>query len=349
MNIFENKFLQICLLPLSYLYQFIVCIRNKFYDWQLFRSYKINCRVICVGNITVGGTGKTPVVEYLVRYLQNTCKLKVAILSRGYKRQSSGTVIVSDGNNLLVDSQQAGDEPYLLAKKLKTVPIIVDGDRVRGGNIAVEQFQPDIIILDDGFQHRRLVRDQNIVVVNAHAGFGNQRLLPAGPLREPLKALNRAHLLWIHQITAAKNWPEIRKQLSTVCSKPMIFSDYEPKYLIEIPAEKTYNLDLLQGQRILAFSGIANPSRFKSTLQGLNVDWVHLLAFPDHYQYNLNDLGRIQQLADQIQAHYVVTTEKDFVRLPSHRILNLPFFYLELELKLVEGEDIIAEMIKFLS
>jgi len=192
MNIFNNKFYQFLLYPFSLIFKLITWIRNRLYDKNIFRSLKANqCKIISVGNISVGGTGKTPVIRFLADYLKEM-GFKVAILSRGYRRKSKGTIIVSDGNETLANLQQAGDEPYLLARQLDSIPVIVEADRYKGARFIQDNFQPDVILLDDAFQHRRLHRDLDIVLVDASVGFGRGFLLPAGFLREPISSLKRA-------------------------------------------------------------------------------------------------------------------------------------------------------------
>ena len=336
MNIYENNRWKIILRPLAKIYGFIIRIREKLYAKNIFRTYKLDCQVICVGNITVGGTGKTPVVEFLAQFLTRKRRLKVGVLSRGYKRSSSGTVIVTDGLQIQADSRQAGDEPYLLAKNLKNVPIVVDENRVRGGRILLKKFGIDLILLDDGFQHHRLQKDLNIVVINARNGFGNNELLPAGPLREPLDALYRAELLWIHQPLSLR-WPELRNLLRSYRHARRVYSDYSPTHLVEIPSEKEAPLERLKNKRVLAFAGIANPARFRETLETLDCKEIRLISFPDHHFYTPKSMKKISAELRAFQPDLLVTTEKDFVRLSPEFQIAIPFYYLKLEIKVIQG------------
>lgn len=337
MNIFENKLLQVILLPLSLLYRLIIFLRNKGYDWKIFHSWKLPCSVICVGNITVGGTGKTPVVEFLAKYLIETGHNRVAILSRGYKRESSGTVIVSDGKNLLTSAKYAGDEPFLLASRLQSVPVVVDEDRVRGGKTICSRFQPDFIILDDGYQHRRLIRDVNIAVVNEAAGLGNGRLLPAGPLREPLSALKRADLIWVNQKHPGTEWANFPRGILKYLNRPIIFSDYQPDALIAIPSGKKYKPQFLHQKRVVAFSGIANPDRFMKLLSLFPVKALKLIPFKDHHVFTPADFEKVQNAVNEMKADIIVTTEKDFTRIPLEISLSIPLYYLKIELRVTRG------------
>ncbi|MBN1350937.1 tetraacyldisaccharide 4'-kinase [candidate division KSB1 bacterium] len=338
MTFFRNKWLCALLMPLSLLYRCVVCIRNILYNLGWLKAHRIGTFVLCVGNLTVGGTGKTVVVGYLANKLKNK-KKKVVILSRGYKRESSGTVIVADGKRLLVGSKHAGDEPYFLARRLKTIPVIVDEDRWRGSLIAYSYFKPDYILLDDGFQHRRLHRDLNIISVNAISGFYNNRLLPAGPLREPLSALKRADFVWVTQFDETENWSKTERLIKKHTDKPFIISCYKPDGLVQLPSGRNVSLDFVQNQKVLIFSGIANPDGFKKTVEKLNPSVVYAVNFKDHYQFTPGDYDDINQKAIELNVDMIVTTEKDFVRLPSDIRFEKPLFYLEIQLEILRGED----------
>lgn len=341
---YENKWLQWLLRPLAYLYRCVMQLRNQAYQRQIFHRHHIACPIICIGNLSVGGSGKTPVVACCVRYLQAHGVERVAILSRGYKRESSGTVIVTNGRNVAVDVRQSGDEPFWLATQLQNVPVIVDADRVRGAEFVRQRFQPQCILLDDGFQHRRLARDWDIVVVNSQTGFGNGRLLPAGPLREPLSGLERAHFVWLNHVNAAAATPGLLSQIQAFGVKPLIQADYTPKQLIALSTATVESLERLQQGRILAFSGIANPERFQRTLQALTSTEIRMLHFPDHHRFTPPDLERIQRQAQAFQAELVLTTEKDAVRLPVSFGQAMSFFYLKMELTIRTGAECLDQI-----
>jgi tetraacyldisaccharide 4'-kinase len=215
---------------------------------------------------------------------------------------------------------------------------------VRGAEFARQQFQPQCILLDDGFQHRRLARDWDIVVVNSQTGFGNGRLLPAGPLREPLRSLERAHLLWLNHVTDAAVTPGLLTQIKAFGVKPLIHADFTPKHLIALPTGVAASLELLQRGRILAFSGIANPERFHRTLQTLTQTEMVTLRFPDHHRFTTADLERIQRQAMALKAGLVITTEKDAVRLPATFGHALSLFYLEMELTVRSGSQFLDQI-----
>ena len=186
-----NTFLKYLASPFALVYGFIILCRNSFYNLGFFKSHKLPCTVISVGNLAVGGTGKTPTVIFLAKYLQKKNK-KVTILSRGFGRSTRGTILVTDGNDTKFSWQEVGDEPYLMAKLLNGVPIIVDENRVRGGMFAIKNFNADIILLDDGFQHRSIIRDLDFVLINSRDKQSDHKLIPSGILREPWLNIDRS-------------------------------------------------------------------------------------------------------------------------------------------------------------
>ena len=315
MNIFENRLYQVLLFPCSLIYGIIIWIRNKLYDKNIFRSLKINeCKLISVGNISVGGTGKTPVIKFLAGYLSDR-GYKIAILSRGYRRNSKGTVIVSDGKQILAGLAEAGDEPFLLAHQLKNIPVVVEVNRYVGAKTIQDIFNPHIILLDDAYQHRRLHRDFDIVLVDASVGFGRKLLLPAGFLREPVKNLNRADLIWFTRIDQSNNFDKLASQVKRYTSSPMLTSEHRVKSIIQAKTNKQFQISHLNQKRVLLFSGIAYPPSFEKTVNGLGAKVVHHLIFSDHYQYQQKDITKIIKKAANFGADIILTTEKDFIRI----------------------------------
>lgn len=348
MNIFENRLYQVLLFPFSLIYGIIIWIRNQLYDKNIFRSFKINdCKLISVGNISVGGTGKTPVIKYLAVYLTRL-GFKVAILSRGYRRSSQGTVIVSDGKEILAALEDAGDEPYLLAQQLKNIPVIVEADRYKGALTIQEKFRPDIILLDDAFQHRRLQRDLDIVLVDTSVGFGWGLLLPAGFLREPIASLKRAELVWLTRVDQAKNLIKIVDEVRRYSSNPVIASEHRAVAIIQANTGNRYELSLLDHERILLFSGIANPGSFEQTVIGLGGKIVHHQVFPDHYQYLQTDIAKIIDKGGEINTNIILTTEKDFVRIENliHDVTNI--YYLTIEIQIGNSIHILEHALSLL-
>jgi tetraacyldisaccharide 4'-kinase len=310
MRFFEKKWPAILLWPVSLLYWTAISLRNSLYDLHVFKIHRLPCFVISVGNISVGGTGKTPTVLAIAQQLLSLHK-RICILSRGYGRESKNTVIVADEQGLRSTVVQAGDEPYLLARHLKNVPIIVDSDRVRGARISIEKFNPDVILLDDGFQHRRLFRDVDIVTFKLPNPFGNGFLLPAGPLREPVSRLNRARIFWLNfdSLSDATEFA-VRPPWDKVS---VIKAHYKVKQIID--ARGHVYEPLLQGIPVLAFCGLGNPEGFRSSLLSMGADIKEFVIFPDHHVYTSREMAYLNQKAQTSQSKLIITTEKDWVKI----------------------------------
>ncbi|MBI1912337.1 MAG: tetraacyldisaccharide 4'-kinase [Deltaproteobacteria bacterium] len=311
----------IALYPLSLLYGGISSLRANLYRNGVLKSYSLGCRVISVGNITVGGTGKTPVTIYLAEYLQR-CGKRVVILSRGYKGTNKGTAVVTDGEKILLSPLEAGDEPYLMALRLKGVPVIVGADRVESGRFAIEKFSPDFIILDDGFQHIRLKRDFNIVLIDGAQGFGNQFLLPRGILREPLGGLMRADMLMVK----GSNLQSSAREIVNKYKLPIVGFSYKPERLYERQGHQR-PAAFLKGKKVCAFAGVANPESFFKSIESLGAKILERISFPDHHAYTEADFSKIKNLS--ADADMVLTTEKDIVKLKS--LTDLPLYALAID------------------
>lgn len=311
--------LRTTLVPLSWVYGAAVAARNALYDAGVFAVRRVGTPVISVGNITAGGTGKTPLVEAIVGMLLRA-GAKPAVLSRGYRRATSGTVEVSDGVRVLADADAAGDEPAQIARKFPGCVVVVDEDRVRGAREIERRHRTDAIVLDDGFQHRALGRDLDVVVL----GAASERLLPAGNGREPERSLRRADFLVLgggrdHVPAAAAGKPcaRMRHEIERF-SGPAAAAD------IGAPAPDIGARRLAAG-RFVAFCGIGNPGSFRATLAGQGLEPAALLEFPDHHRYDAGDLDRIEAERRRAGAQYVVTTEKDASRLAGRSMPAAPF------------------------
>lgn len=297
-------FAHIVLYGLSLVYGSVIYCRNKLYDKGYLKEKELDCKVISVGNITVGGSGKTPMTLFLAKYLKDK-GMKPVILSRGYKGNNNGVGIVTDGNKIFMSPEESGDEPYLMATKIKDVPIIVSVDRYKGGALAVEVFKPDVVILDDGFQHRRLKRDLNIVLVDSVRNFGNEYLIPRGILREPVKSIVRADLMMVKGDQESK---------SGGFNKSIVKFSYQPEGLFAGNSGVEETVDFLNGKNVVTVSAIAEPRSFVSTVERLGGVIKDNLVYVDHFDYEEGDLEEINKTAQDSDS-VIVTTEKDYVKL----------------------------------
>lgn len=291
----------------SLLYGVLLRIRALLYRTGVFRSYRLPCPVVSVGNLTVGGTGKTPVTIWIARQLLQQGK-RVAVLSRGYGGSYTGTAaIVSDGQTMLLTPEQAGDEPYLLATSVPGLMVVVGADRYRAGLLALDHLQPDFLLLDDGFQHVRLQRDLNILLLDSRRPFGNGWTLPLGLLREPRTALKRADLVLFtrHQPGQSVVDPGL----------PYCCCSHQQTSFNKLDSGKELSLVLLQQTRVAAFCGIADPEGFFEGLRRLGMTLVATMALSDHEPYHGQTLKRLEQFAADYNADWLVTTEKDGVKL----------------------------------
>ncbi len=266
--------------------------------------------VISVGNITLGGTGKTPMVAWLARELGDR-GLRVVVVSRGYGGNFSGDVLlVSRGDGPMVSPEECGDEPVMLAWKLKEVPVVAARKKALGARWAVENLGAQMVLIDDGFQHWALTRDLDMVLVDGEVGLGNGLLFPAGPLREPVEALARAHIL---VVTKRRN-PSLRALLARKAPGADVYEVPWKAWDLWSPVTgETMSVVSLEGLRVGAFAGIAQPSSFFSLLRELGAGALEEMAFPDHHFYHGADLERLEDLASRVDI--MVTTEKDGVRL----------------------------------
>jgi len=353
------------------LYRLIISLRYFFYKTGILQSKELPCKVISIGNITTGGTGKTPLVRFLAGTWQER-GLRVLIISRGYKSKGKEAKVIYDGRDLLVEPEEAGDEALMLSQVLPGVPIITGIDRYSAGQLALAEFQPEIILLDDGFQHWQLARDKDLVLIDASNPFGYEHLLPRGLLREPLTALKRADLFLLTKINAVKEEEllQIVKRLKKYNSRAGIFmARYENKALRLYQEEGETQLlaaDYLQGKKVLALSGIGNPASFQQSLEECGGEVIHHFIYPDHYQFTDQDIEDIlnwpcwkaeltdterdseasnkgtEEEAGLEKVDLLVTTEKDLARLKKNMLALLKGKYrlavLEIEVK-IDGEE----------
>ena len=357
--------LRFLLIPFSWLYGAGVRIRNRLYALGVFKEHTLPCRVISVGNIVVGGTGKTPAVIAIAKHLQKE-NVRLAVLLRGYKRQSPEKVtIVSDGEKVCASLRESGDEAHMMARHLSGIPIVVGRQRYQAGWVALERFNIDVLLLDDGFQHRQLARDVDILTVPAHSvvdipvspkhPLGNrERLLPAGTLREPSTALRRADIILLTHTDTADVSPHAKELVRQLAPNALIMeSVHQPVHLYPLApqrnGEETNFLPVvktLMGKRILAVCGIGNPNGFVSTLMRCSAESVELLAFPDHHVYTKADIERIYAAFQAAQADLIVTTQKDEKKLAELvEQQEPPIAVLEIALVITEDLEKLTEVL----
>lgn len=340
---------------LSYVFSGITQLRYLLYKNRFLKSRSLGCLVVVVGNLTVGGTGKTPIVEKFARNLQARGR-KVAILSRGYKSkpdqfykrfwrwithsEPTAPKVVSNGKDIILDSEVAGDEPYMLAKNLPGVVVVVDKDRVKAGRYAIEKFGCDTLILDDGFQYLRLKGRLNLLLVDKTNPFGNKHLLPRGILREPIKHLRRASYVFL---TKSNGQPDpsiettIRKYHPTV---EIIECAHQPLYLNAINnGGAKIPLSVLKGARVIAFSGIAVPESFEDILKENGAQLIETHRFVDHHRFTVDEVYKLFTHAKENQVDMIITTEKDAVRIPENLMSPIPMYYLRLEIDILKGAE----------
>lgn len=341
-------FLQTC----SFLFSGIVQVRLWLYRKRIFHDTPLGCLVVVVGNLTVGGTGKTPVVEMFARALRDRGR-KVAILSRGYKSkapplwqrwwrafthaEAEPPRVVSDGERLLLDSELAGDEPFMLAKNLPGVVVLVDKDRVKAGAYAIKRFGCDTLVLDDGFQYLPLKGRLNLLLVDKTNPFGNGFLLPRGILREPVKHLRRASYVFLTKSNGVRD-EELENLIRHYNPEAEIIEcAHRPQYLQRVGRDERRPLEEMKDRRIGAFSGIATPESFERFLREGGAHIVHASRFLDHYRFTHEDLVEVFAQAVAAGAEFIVTTEKDAVRLAASESFPLPLYYLRLEIEILRG------------
>jgi tetraacyldisaccharide 4'-kinase len=337
----------------SKLFQVAIKTRRFLYNVRILRDSTLGVQVIAIGNLTVGGTGKTPVVEKFARELRDQGR-NVAILSRGYRSKgrpfhvwlsnkllfrddTTPPRVVSDGKNLLLDSEMAGDEPYMLASNLKDVVVLVDKDRVKSGRYAIERFGCDTLLLDDGFQYWKLRgRRQDIVLIDRQQPFGNERLLPRGTLREPPSHLARASTIFITKSDG--NTAELRQRIAEHNpSAGIIECIHHPLYLEDVFTGQRLELSALRGVKVASFSGIAQPESFEQSLVKLGAELVYAKRFADHHRFTQQEVLNAINRSKKRQAETIITTQKDAVRFPKLDRRDLPIYFMRVEIKILSG------------
>jgi tetraacyldisaccharide 4'-kinase len=344
------------LYALSFIYERIVQLRLYLYRKRILRERTLGCLVISIGNLTVGGTGKTPVVEKFARALQVGGR-RVAILSRGYKSQPKPTKrnwidrllgqgidpprIVSDGKSLLLDSLTAGDEPYMLAHNLKDVIVLVDKDRVKSGRYAIDNWKVDTLVLDDGLQYLHLKHRLDIVLVDRQAPFGNEFLLPRGTLREAPRNLRRASYIFITKNTGQPNDELIARIRRYNRTAEIIECAHRPLYLQNIYTGERLMLERLRGAFVGSICAIAVPESFEGALKNLGANVNLALRYIDHHYFTEHEIRSFMNRCIRRDLSMIVTTEKDAVRMPplADTEAKVPIYFMRVEIEILSGHE----------
>lgn len=327
-----DEIIKFFFLILSFVYGFI--IRSMIFLYSI-NPYKANCKVISVGNITVGGTGKTTFVEYICKFLKSKGKMPV-VISRGYKsKRNTDSIALS-----------FGDEPYLLQQKLQGVPVISGADRVKLIKEAVDKYKADTVILDDGFQQWRIKKDLEIVMINAKFPFGNKKMLPAGILRQPLSTLKNADIFVFSKTNLSNVKEETLDLIKKIKQDPVIVqTQHLAQNFYSLKDSKVYDLSSLQKKKVALFCGIGDPDSFESIVKLLGAEIVLSFRFDDHHFYSAAELKDIAMVACEKGCDFIMTTEKDAIRIKKEQIdsLSLEIVALSINMQITENENIIYD------
>ena len=352
---FSIRMLLLLLKALSGVFAAVVAVRYFGYRTGILRRFPLGIQVISIGNVTAGGTGKTPVTEIFARTLAAEGR-KVAILSRGYRRKEAPfwvrmftqvvtkPLVVSDGRRVLLDSATGGDEPYMLASNLPGVAVVVDRDRVKAGRYAIKRLGCDTIILDDGFQYQRLKHTVEVVLVDATNPFGNGSMLPRGILREPARHLKRADIIFLTKCRGDVS--AVREEIRRYNDKAEIVEcNHSPRLLRDVWSREELPLSWLQGKTVCTLSGIASPKGFENSLRHLGAKVVWCDRYADHHRYDASEvLYALNRTAD-MGSDALVTTEKDAVRFPRFETAPVKCLYLRIAIEILSGDENFREII----
>lgn len=309
----DSRF-RLLLFPLALFYWGVIWWRNFFYRVGFFVSQRLPTTVVSVGNLTTGGTGKTPTVIALAELLKAQ-GYSVGIVSRGYGRTTRGTRAVSNGKKLLVNNwQKVGDEPLLMAQRLSGVPVVVDENRIRGGSWLWEHAQSEVILMDDAFQHRALIRDVDLVLINAGDWREDHKLLPYGLLREPWQHLKRADMVMLTKTNLHRPAPFLRKKLTEYAPRWTGIT-VEPDSQLVRPDRSTLPVTDIQGKKVCLLSAIGDPHSFYKTVSDLGVEILDHLLYPDHFAYTRQTVDAILDQYHTSPGEWLLTTEKDMIKL----------------------------------
>lgn len=332
---------------LAALYGFGVAARNSAYDSGFLHGAKLPVPVVSVGNLTVGGSGKTPLVEGIVRLLRARGR-RPAVVTRGYGRKTQGTFVVSDGTDRIASAADGGDEPVQIARKFPGTVVIADERRARGARLAVERYAADAIVLDDAYQHRGCARDLDILVIDASRDFFSDTLLPAGRLREPLANIRRAQVIVLTRCGRTERCGSMAAALGEQSGTPVFRSRFVARSLRAVGNDHILPLDTLNGVPVVSFCGIGNPRSFRDTLNELGITVSCSREFPDHFPYGDAECAALVADLREFGAKAFVTTEKDSVRLGarSGALGGVDILYPEMEIEFLDDEAVFSGMLE---
>lgn len=349
------KALLVLLKCISFIFALVVHVRYALYGLGFIRRFPLGVQVISIGNVTAGGTGKTPVTEIFARTLAAEGR-KVAILSRGYRRKEAPwwqrmftqvidpPLVVSDGKHVLLDAATGGDEPYMLASNLPGVAVVVDRNRVKAGRYAVNRLGCNTIILDDGFQYQKLKHSIEVVLVDSTNPFGNGNMLPRGILREPARNLRRADIIFLTKcrgdVSAVKD--EIRRYNK---SADIVECNHTPRVLKDVWSREEYPLSWLEGKTLCTLSGIASPKGFENSLRHLGSKVIWCERYADHHRYDSSEVLYALNRSADMGADALVTTEKDAVRFPRFETSPIKCLYLRIAIEILAGGENFTQII----
>lgn len=320
---------------LSWLYGLGAGGRRLIYDRGWLKVKRLPCPVLSIGNLVAGGVGKTPVTAFMAERLR-AAGCRVAIVCRGYGGQETASKVISDGNQVFLQPPQTGDEAYMLARKLKGVSVVTGVDRFQAGMLAWEAFHPDLMVLDDGFQHFQLHRDLDVVLLDAERPFGNGRLLPRGPLREPRDVLNRRLILLLTRYQADRH-QRLWEELKTVFPQADVLrAVFRPAAAVRYPGAVALPLAELATWHLAAFAGLARPESFAASLQELGVHLHRYFIYPDHHVFSTKELASLIEAARRLKVQALITTEKDWARLAERWSASLPLIVVSLRVELLD-------------
>ncbi len=341
------KLIRILSAPFSYVFYLIIMIRNLLFDKSVFKIARCDTKVISVGNITVGGSGKTPTVIYVTELLKKA-GFKVGVLSRGYRRKSKGYLLVSDGSDIKCSVDECGDEMYYLSTDTK-VPTAVSERRVKGVRNFIKDVDLDTVVLDDAFQHRWIERDLDIIVIDQRFLLKindiEQNMMPLGMMREPFSALKRADIVILNRKFSEKK-PIPQNLEKFLAGKQVFHGYYRTKGFFDVKSFQHYPVSDFVGQKSLIVCGIARPYSFFGVLEQNNIDFANKMIFPDHKDYSEKEVQSIRKQFYDTNAYSVLTTQKDAVKFSkfSKELDDIDIFYLKIELKIEEEELFIKKL-----